>query len=1190
MPNKYDSRDNADAAIWTAVSGKNCGRKAGAEDVTLRATTQNRRSSLWISFTVILVVSLIIGCLAPVKAQYYGQNKVNYEAFDWYYIKSEHFDIYHPRDAYEIAEFTAETAEKALIDIQKSWGYKLQGRITFVVYPNHNSFQATNVGSGSPSESTGGFTEFLKNRVVLPFQGSYAFFRHTIHHELTHAVMLRMLFGEGMQSILSGLSRMPLPLWFIEGLAEYQSSYGWTNEADLYIRDAVINDYLPDINRVSGYFYYKGGQSMLYYLDQRYGEEKVGELLKRIRSHRDFNRAVKATLGVDVEELSKRWHRDLKRDIWPSAANFESPEDFAVKVTDHRKWFNFVNTSPALSPDGDKLIILSDKNDYLSIYLVSTVTGNIEERLVRGERFDVFEQLLWMRPWIGWSPDGREIVFVAESSGEDALYTLDVEHARVTRKISFGLDGVFSPVWSPDGTRIAFAGYKGGQSDLYVVDLVNGNTLSKITDDIFSDYDPNWSPDCKSLLFTSDRGDYITQPGDDFTMSEHDYDQIDIYSIDLASSAITRLTDDRFEDRNPAWTSKPDTISFVSDRNGACNLYLMDAGSGESWAVTNILTNVVQPSWSNAGTVSFTSFHDAGYDVYLYKNPFDPERVQNPTLTHFQKKQRGLLDEDREDGEESRDGQLEDSTSSSPRHLVSRKAEPGFPGDTAGENEADSEGEGASGTDETGTDDVTVIITSISDDTFDDEPSGSSSTTRDAEVDSSGSGVEPDQAGDGEEGEAEDSTLIEDRGRPRDMPGDPYRKFIFTPDNMNYDTGRRKKSAEAKKKEVVPYYDEEGNYIQRKYKLKLSPDMVYAAAGYDTYFGLQGYGQIVFSDILGNHMIFLGTDLYYSFENSNFNLFYFYLPHRLDVGGGLFHNVYFFNYGRIRDRNYGVSLSMSYPLSKYKRIEFSGAFVNIDRDVWVWTDSRGADVYDYVQWQKRHFVIPSIAYVSDNSLWGYTGPMNGRRWRASFTYSPKFSDDNPDNLWGVDFKTLALDARQYYHVGLDYVFALRAAGAVSWGEHPQKFFLGGVNNWINRRFAGGDIKVDIDDIYFSSFATPLRGSNYYERYGNRYVLTNTEFRFPLIRQLLFGWPLPFFFYNVRGALFLDAGAAWNDDNFRGVIPGEWGRSHFGSILLGYGWGARINLGIFLLKFDVAWRNHLSYVSKPQYLFSIGTDL
>ena len=54
-----------------------------------------------------------------------------------------------------------------------------------------------------------------------------------------------------------------------------------------------------------------------------------------------------------------------------------------------------------------------------------------------------------------------------------------------------------------------------------------------------------------------------------------------------------------------------------------------------------------------------------------------------------------------------------------------------------------------------------------------------------------------------------------------------------------------------------------------KYKIKFSPDLINGAAGYSTYFGLQGFTQILLSDMLGNHQIYIGTNLVFDLRNSN---------------------------------------------------------------------------------------------------------------------------------------------------------------------------------------------------------------------------------------------------------------------------------------------------------------------------------
>ena len=107
---------------------------------------------------------------------------------------------------------------------------------------------------------------------------------------------------------------------------------------------------------------YKGGQSVWYYLAQRYGEQKVGELLHQVKSARDVERGFKQALGLNLEDLTKRWQQWLRKTYWPTVANLQDPEDLAKRLTDHRRKGNFVNNSPALSPAGStRLYIRSQR-------------------------------------------------------------------------------------------------------------------------------------------------------------------------------------------------------------------------------------------------------------------------------------------------------------------------------------------------------------------------------------------------------------------------------------------------------------------------------------------------------------------------------------------------------------------------------------------------------------------------------------------------------------------------------------------------------------------------------------------------------------------------------------------------------------------------------------------------------------
>ncbi len=1031
----------------------------------------------WISAWLPAIFSWLLA--APSTAQNFGKNHVQYKTFETKYIQSEHFDIYFSPGGFTLAEFTAELAEDSYRQLQEDFGYQLHDRIALIVYNSHNDFQQTNLSLGPPEESVGGFTEFLKNRVVIPYEGDWEKFRHVIHHELTHAVMLQMIYGTGVQAVLTGLAKLQMPLWFAEGLAEYESRGheipGWDAESDMFMRDATVNNYLPEIPQLHGFLAYKGGQSVLEYLARTHGREKIGELLSKIRLSKSLDEGLRQAIGVGVEELSKSWQKFLRKEYWPEVAGRQEPAEIGEQMTDHLEYRNFINNSPALSPQGDLLAFLSDKSDYFDIYLMSTFDGKILAKLVSGQKSGNLEELHWLRPGLSWSPDGKFLAFAAKAGAEDALHLVDVEKRKISRTLKFGLDGVFSPAWSPRGHEIAFTGMKNGQCDLYAFDLHSAR-LRKITDDIFSDLEPAYSPDGSQIAFVSDRGRCLAAKCDSsFEIWQADFRNADVYVAETVGVSnggeILQITHTPFAEKSPVFSPQGGKLAFVSDRTGICNVYLHDLQSGEEYALTNAITGILQLSWAGDGSkLAFASFFNAGYDVFLLKNPLEVKPGEVPvvkTAFRLRSEEQSLVQED---------------TS----------------------------------------------------------------------------------------------------GAQTDLKTSRYRQYVFGRDFIKGEV--MTKPERIALLDSSAYKNAQGQYRVQDYKARFSPDIIYGNAGYSQFFGVQGQTLISLSDVLGNHRFDLYTDLFYDVRNSNYMIRYTRLAQRTDYGLGAFHNAWIFasrSLGVIRDRYYGLMVLAERPFNQYNRLEGNLFWLGINREF-----------LDLPQHPTKRIraLVASMSYVTDTALWGWTGPSNGGRRNFSLSVSPKIDSNN-----GLGFVTLRGDARRYFKFWKEHSFAVRLAAGFSEGSEPQQFFLGGVENWLQPRFHGG-LRIDRpEDIYFSAFETPLRGTYYYGQTGNRFVLMNLEFRFPLIRYLILGWPLPLGFQNIRGALFTDVGAAWQGkwrryERFRpfkkagGMVP------ELEGLALGYGLGASANLGFLLLRWDLAWSTNLHQSSaKPISYLSVGTE-
>ncbi|MFZ0391612.1 MAG: biopolymer transporter Tol, partial [Calditrichia bacterium] len=944
-------------------------------------------------------------------------------------------------------------------------------------------WQQTNVVLTYLEEGIGGVTELYKNRIVVPFEGSYEQFRHVIHHELVHGVMNDMIYGGSIQSLVMG-KVSPLPLWVSEGLAEFEST-GWSTRNDMVIRDAVLNGYIPPVQYLEYILAYQGGNSVFRYIAEVYGRQKIGELLGKSKGRLMFQDILKSAIGLDYEEFTERWHRYLQKIYWPEVADRLVPEEFSRQLTDHKKRNNYLNVSPAITPQGDKIAYISDRDGFQNVYLMSAIDGKELKVLVEGQRSESFEELHWLRPGMSFSPDGKKLAFAAKSGPWDAIYVVDINSGD-TKKYLMKMDGAFTTSWSPDGSRIAFVGNKDGQSDIYLYYLDSGK-VEAVTNDVFTDDHPSWSPDGKSLVFVSDRGNHLSNLtlSPDFEMYDYNYEFRDIYTVNLESGEMIRRTNTPWEEAFPAYSPDGKKIAFASDENGIFNTYIQELSSGYYYPITNIISGVMQFGFDrNANKMVYTTFYEGGFDIYLMNKPFE-ETPKDLKPTQFVQEKR---------------------SEKIPVYAVDWQPD---------ENEQER---------------------------FD-EVSGEL------------------------EGE---------------QPAD-YSNYVFGR-SARQEKRKSPREIELPKSELT---DDSGNYKINKYKLKFSPDFVTGAAGYNTFFGLQGYTSFAFSDLLGDHKIFLNVNLWTDLRNSDFALTYYYLKKRINYGVGGFHLVYLLqdSYGAlIRYRNFGSLISASYPFNRFNRLDFGLLWYNVH-----------LEYLDYnIPTDKISTFLPELNYVHDNVLWGARwgiyAPVSGSRYQLSTRISPKYDSNS------MSFQTYSLDYRRYLKLSAKYQFAVRLNGGASFGDNAQRFFMGGVDNWINQKFRNGRRVNQIEDVFFSEFITPLRGAYYYERVGDRFFLSNLEFRFPLIEYLQLGLP-PISFFNIRGVAFYDIGAAWphqgNDwwrfKGFSATSRDEKGEVVFDDLISGYGFGGRIIFLGFLLKIDVAWPFDLQHSGKPLYYFSLGLD-
>jgi len=562
------------------------------------------------------VLCLICAPLTDVSAQYFGRNKVQYREFDFKVLKTTHFDIYHYPEEQRAVELAARMAERWYTRLSRVLDHRFGDRQPLILYASHPHFEQTNVVGGSIGEGTGGVTEMLKRRVVMPFAGPLAETDHVLGHELVHAFQFSI--GKNMQRL------MQLPLWFIEGMAEYLSIGAVDTQTAMWLRDAARHDRLPRIKDLAHprYFPYRYGHALWAFVAGRYGDDVVASALRAGGTTGDPVAAIERVTGVDEETLSKEWHAAI-RSTYGGVLEAASTAGSRPLITEESGGGD-LNIAPSLSPDGKRLVFLSEKDLFsIELFVADAATGRIQQRITKTATDPHLDSLQFINSAGAWDPSGRRFVFGAIAAGKPILTIVDVDRGREEREIPLAeLGEILNPSWSPDGRAIAFSAIAGGLTDLYVYDI-EGGRLERLTNDAYADLQPVWSPDGRRIAFVTDR--FGTR------LPTLEFGPYRVAVMDVASKAIREIgaaNGNGSRQTNPQWHPDGRSVYFISDLTGVPDVYRADLDGGALWQVTRVATGVsgitaLSPALSVAATegrIAFTLYRDGKHEIHVIED------------------------------------------------------------------------------------------------------------------------------------------------------------------------------------------------------------------------------------------------------------------------------------------------------------------------------------------------------------------------------------------------------------------------------------------------------------------------------------------------------------------------------------------------------------------------------------------
>lgn len=1055
---------------------------------------------------------LAVALAAPAQGQlYFGQNQVQFDKFNWKVVETEHFLVhYYPEEA-DIINDASRMAERSYARLSRMLNHQFREKKPLILFRSRTDFGQNNV-TGDLGEGTGGVTEALRHRVLLPFTGDFQSFEHVLAHELVHAfqydIFARGRAGNGLQT----LATIQPPLWMMEGMAEYLSLGPNHILTQSWMRDAALNGALPSILQMTNFpdrfFPYRFGEALWEYIGNRWGDDVIGEILNSTPTV-GVERAFKRELGLSLEELSDEWREAMQVKHLPQIAKLDRARKFSDPLLNQRKSGGFAQlfVAPAYSPDG-KYIAFISMGSFLrgevfpDLWLGDGETGKRVKRLVKSALDPDFEELRLLYSQSAFSSDNRSLAFTAQRNGKDVLYTMDVRSRKITRTFDkLGLDVVMNPSWSPDGKQIVVSGYNSGIHDLYIVDATTG-TARRLTNDKHAEMMPSWSPDGKTIAFATDRGD-----GTELEILK--FKKWRIATFDLTTGRIDVLPNQGGLNLNPQWAPDGKSVAFISDRNGTANIFLYDFDAKEHYQLTNVIGAVSSFSeyspaitWARtADKLAFTYYENGDYTVWSVANPRrlkkEPYRETATTVVAAAPAPSGVAP--------------------TPAQLQANAAN-----------------------------DMLKAIASAT---------RAADTTKEQTISvyRAATGIRP---------SAESPGTTERSGNAPVSVSQLLDSAAFAlPDTSKFRLYDYRPGLQAE-------------YISR-------PSVGYAQDNFGR--GLFGGTAIVLGDLLGNNRLTLAGQIngrlseayaYGAYANLGNRFQYmlgaaqvpnFFLAgyNETPIGNGTARSVQSYDIARYIVRQ-GFAVGMR-PKNRFTRWELGLNATNLSAST-----ARVERLVDYVSGFATDFQTtevtkgasytylgPYAAYVSDNTLFGYTAPISGRRYR--FQVEPSVGQ--------LQWTEFTADYRRYTPILFNFLtFAIRGQANVAVGRDETIF-----PKYIGRpEFVRGYDREQYLSQFCGGLVNNQSACSATELLGSRVAFANAEMRFPLVRRFDLGL-IPISLPPVDGLFFYDAGLAWSKGQTPSLKqPANYDQDKQRYVLRSYGAGIRLNLfGFALVRWDYA---------------------
>ncbi len=1103
--------------------------------------------------------------LAQVNAVEFGKNRVQYKKFKWQYYQTKNFNIYFNQNGQELAKYIAQSAEKELPSIEAAAEYSLQRRANIVLYNEFADMQQSNIGLGTDWQNTGSVTKLVNNKMIVYFDADHAKLRKQIREGIARILTENVLFGDDLGEFAGNQALLDLPKWLTDGYIAYLGE-NWSTELDDELKSEILSG---NYSKFYNFAFDKpliAGHAFWYYIEERYKKENVTYLLYLARVYKNLNKACmqvckkkfKDVLADFMEYEEDKYYKDISRRKAYPKGNYVEGFDISKRLDYYR-----FNVNP---------------NKKSNSYVVTQYRKGIV-RVILNDDFENKTLLKYgIRSWqnevnpnyplMAWDPKGTRICIMYSEEGRLKFFVYDL----VTRikfpklDLTDKLGQVQDMKYMLNSNTLLLSAVKNGHTDIFTFDITK-EKLTQITNDVYDDLDAEYVsfPNKQGILFASNRPNPQAKSGDTVLPSNNRYNIFLISNFETKPelAQITQLSHLKYGNARFPMPYNENHFTFASDENGVNNRYAGFFTTKKEGLDTLVIIGdeiLRNPSAKDVDS-TLSVFKKTDVDSIAVVSITSDSAYTFP-LSNYQ----SSLAETRIAGD---DRQVSEVTRQSDEKILYKLK----------------------------IDELTLRRRNVTAQPteymkkimLEDKIKNSEKDLNTPVVNKTDSAKKQNDFFQNEfANEKTDSSLIGKVFSAGEAETNNILKTIklypYKPKKFSVDDGSLGFNNTVLFNRYQPYANGSG-------PITLNSSTPFSGAT-----------RVSISDLMEDIKVIGAFKISSDLKYNEWLMGYQNLKRRIDWGFTYYRNhQQYDNTSTFYTNLYQGNIA--YPFDKAKSIRLTTG-IRSDKIVTPSLDPTTLKTADV----KTLYSLTHLEFVYDNSLNPAQNIWNGLRYKVFIDWNRQVNKvkfaDGP-----VTFNA-GFDARYYYPIFRNFIWAGRAAGDFSWGNQKMIYYLGGMDGWM---MFGNNIKKDgsyryfnpspapsaDQDYAFQSVAVNMRGFIQNVANGNNALVLNSEFRLPVFTTL-FSRPINnAFLRNFQLTQFIDLGTAWNGKYDKIERPHvTYGTppvlvkikaGGVGPFAGGYGFGARSTLLGYFLKFDAAWQMNGIFRGKPVMYFSMGLD-